>query len=226
MYDLRAHAIGLEDGKDRYTFKLIQKYISSNDLVLDLGCGRGSILNPLVSKGVNAIGFDYSSSNVKLLQQAGRKVILGNATKPLPFNQNSFHVVICYEFLEHFKLDDIHNILDNIYRILKPNGYLFFTVPKKEKLKTGAVSCPQCKHIFHHWGHMTSFDDDLIKYLLAKHRFTIKKIMSIYGATLYKIGIPLFVIKLLSNFELKFKQVNKTLANYLVIAKRTAASNT
>tara|TARA_B100000073_G_scaffold239944_1_gene201023 strand:- start:1271 stop:1765 length:495 start_codon:yes stop_codon:yes gene_type:complete len=45
----------------------------------------------------------------------------------LPFEENSFDLVICSEVLEH--LDDYHAAIDEIYRVLKPGGKFLPSVP-------------------------------------------------------------------------------------------------
>ncbi len=220
LYDLRAEVIGLEYGYDRYTYRLIKKYFKNGQLALDLGCGRGSYLNPLAEKGVRVIGLDYSWKNVKLLREANRNVVWGDASHYLPFKEGLFDSVICSEFLEHFKLELVEFIINNISHIMKPGGYFFFTLPCKEKLQGSYCICPNCKHTFHRWGHLTSFNDKLIKDLLATNHFKIEKLMTIYGAQLYKMRVPLLLVRFLSLFDLSFEKLNMPIGTYLVIAKK------
>jgi ubiquinone/menaquinone biosynthesis C-methylase UbiE len=45
----------------------------------------------------------------------------------LPFEENFFDLIICSEVLEH--LDDYHAAIDEIYRVLKPQGKFLPSVP-------------------------------------------------------------------------------------------------
>ena len=45
----------------------------------------------------------------------------------LPICSNNYDIVICSEFFEHVR--DIKNILDEAYRVMKPGGKIFITVP-------------------------------------------------------------------------------------------------
>ena len=45
----------------------------------------------------------------------------------LPFKENFFDLIICSEVLEH--LDDYHGAIDEIHRVLKPQGKFLPSVP-------------------------------------------------------------------------------------------------
>ncbi|MBI3781888.1 MAG: methyltransferase domain-containing protein [Deltaproteobacteria bacterium] len=53
---------------------------------------------------------------------------------PLPFAAASFAGVLCCEVLEHLTADPIH-MLSEIYRVLKPNGWLVLSTPNVASLK-------------------------------------------------------------------------------------------
>lgn len=51
----------------------------------------------------------------------------------LPFEDNSFDVVLCNHVLEH--IEDDHKAMSELYRILKPNGFGIFQVPQDINLE-------------------------------------------------------------------------------------------
>jgi ubiquinone/menaquinone biosynthesis C-methylase UbiE len=82
-------------------------------IVLDIGCGKGVIINELSKKfpGIDFVGVDpvYENNN--------------NITKGtiyhIPFVDKSFDVVMSFEVLQHTYIDDA---LKEVYRVLKNNG--------------------------------------------------------------------------------------------------------
>lgn len=93
--------------------------------VLDLGCGIMPYKEYL-TKNKNVIS--YKGIDLKDSQYH-------NAIKPdiywdgvhIPLNDNSQDWVIITEFLEHYF--DTRHILNEIHRVLKPGGKIFFTIP-------------------------------------------------------------------------------------------------
>jgi len=99
---------------------------NKNDLViLDAGCGGGSIINILEKYG-KVFGIDNSKKMVKLCRFNQKEVVLGKLEK-IPFEDNKFDLVVALEVLEHIKKDLL--ALKEINRVLKPGGYLFLSVP-------------------------------------------------------------------------------------------------
>jgi SAM-dependent methyltransferase len=96
--------------------------------VLDLGCGRGVMLEGLKEHfrvdpvGVDIVGFRCPFSFVKADIQY------------LPFRDGCFDVVYGLGSIEHCA--STQQALDESYRILKDNGQALFTVPNKLSLHT------------------------------------------------------------------------------------------
>lgn len=107
--------------------------------VLDLGCGEGRhAIHFSITDQVDIFGVDLSARDLTTAaeraqpfsesgQQAGRlQLCVGNALH-LPFSSAFFDVVICSEVLEH--IEDYQGVLEEIFRVLKPNGIFAATVP-------------------------------------------------------------------------------------------------
>ena len=106
--------------------EIISKHFTSAR-ILDVGCGGGFLSNYLASKGWNVIGLDLSKESLEVAktydETKSAQYILGDAYK-LPFSDNSFDVVTCMDFLEH--VSEPLTVLNQIQRVLKPNGLFFF----------------------------------------------------------------------------------------------------
>jgi len=88
---------------------------------LDLGCGDGRLGNEL--RAGEVVGADVSAA---ALRRAGGGVKL-EPDEPLPFDDNSFDLVLCAETLEHVR--DVQLLLSEARRVLKPGGRLAVTTP-------------------------------------------------------------------------------------------------
>lgn len=98
--------------------------------VLDAGCGEGITLNKLIENGVGdkLEGVDYSDLAITLSKKINPQLnIRHGSVYSLPYEDNSFDLVICTEVLEH--LDDPKKGLKEIIRASKK--YLILTVPNE-----------------------------------------------------------------------------------------------
>lgn len=90
--------------------------------LLDFGCGTKPY-HKLFKHITSYIGCDISESGNKNLKQAD--VIYDGHV--LPFNNESFDIIIAFEVFEHiFNLDEI---LRELYRVLKKNGSMIISIP-------------------------------------------------------------------------------------------------
>jgi ubiquinone/menaquinone biosynthesis C-methylase UbiE len=105
-------------------------HIKSNDRILDLGCGPGSItvdLAALVPDG-NVIGGDAVSDVLKQASSLAESRNLKNITfqtidgNNLPFDDDSFDIVFCHQLVQHVK--DPVGVLREMRRVAKPGGFV------------------------------------------------------------------------------------------------------
>lgn len=92
----------------------------NNMTILDIGGGnKNSSYHKILSKkGNKFIAVDISDNcDYKVNLEYGK----------LPFEDNSQEVIFCFNVMEH--IFNYQNLLDEIYRVLKPQGKLYFYVP-------------------------------------------------------------------------------------------------
>jgi SAM-dependent methyltransferase len=87
--------------------------------VLDMGGGRKAKYLPLLP-----LGLDITSVNIDAEFAPTHLVKPG---QPLPFDDNSFDTVICFNTLEH--IYDAPAVLAELHRVVKPGGLVHVTVP-------------------------------------------------------------------------------------------------
>lgn len=73
------------------------------------------------------VGLDISETAVKEAKKQGLNAIIHDLQKPLPFDKNSFDLVICMDTLEH--LFDPEFTMKEIFRVIKPKGTVIISIP-------------------------------------------------------------------------------------------------
>ena len=93
--------------------------IPEHALILETGCGNGKTLRSL---GQNAVGIDISPAAVQL---AGPSALVGDV-RHLPFNDSVFDIIFCWHVLGHLFFKERKIAADEMLRVLKPEGVLYF----------------------------------------------------------------------------------------------------
>lgn len=108
--------------------------------VLDLGCGVGNDSLYLTEKGFDVIACDYSDIAIEKINKEFNNVEtkIVDISKRLPFEDNSFDLIIADLSLHYFDENTTKNIMREIKRILTPNGYLIARVNSVEDINHGA----------------------------------------------------------------------------------------
>lgn len=108
--------------------------VKPNDVVLDIGCGRGDITLNLAAKCRMIYGIDYAAAAITLANEMNdkypRKIkdkvkFLKMNAKKLDFTDNTFDVIIAIDVFEHLYDPELRTSLKEMKRVLKPNGILF-----------------------------------------------------------------------------------------------------
>lgn len=100
-----------------------------NRQILDAGCGSGPLTAELIKRGATLTAFDSSEGMLQLARKRlGEEARLFHADlgQPLPFADDSFDDVFA-SLVFHY-LEDWTNSLNEIKRVLRPNGRLIMSV--------------------------------------------------------------------------------------------------
>lgn len=108
--------------------------------VLDLGCGYGSDALYLTKKGYKVIACDYSEVALSLVERdvKGAKTLLVDISKKLPFDDDTFDLIIADLSLHYFSSETTFEIMGEIKRVLKGGGYLLARVNSVLDVNHGA----------------------------------------------------------------------------------------
>ena len=107
----------------------IKKFIKNkNNRFMDIGCGNGNVLAPLVADGYkNVYGCDISKLFINSAKKRGLKNVFWYDGGKIPFEDNYFDLVGSFCVLEHVK-KPIFFLKEHI-RLVKKGGYIIVTCP-------------------------------------------------------------------------------------------------
>ena len=110
--------------------RLVEKKYIKNKTVLDIGCGFGWCVWYLLNGGATRVkGIDISNELVAIARTIPDKraeITVGSAID-LPYKKNTFDTVVSWETLEHIPKNTEPKMFRDVYKVLKPGGYFFFS---------------------------------------------------------------------------------------------------
>jgi len=119
----------VERQRVRTIIRLLQPRIG--DMVLEVGCGSGNVLEALPHE-TKPVGIDLSSMLVteSRVRLAGRGGMIAQANaEQLPFPTSHFSRIICTEVLEHVQRPEV--VLGEIARVAQPDAIIVISIPNE-----------------------------------------------------------------------------------------------
>jgi ubiquinone/menaquinone biosynthesis C-methylase UbiE len=106
---------------------LVDHYdLKANDSVLDVGCGKAFILYDLtqIVPGIKVSGIDISQYAIDHSMDDVRSNLKCGSAASLPYEDNSFDLVISINTLHNLYCYDLHSALKEIERVGRKNKYI------------------------------------------------------------------------------------------------------
>ena len=136
--------------------KYLQKIITKDASVLDVGCGNGRSIFDILPKTKNVTGIDHDNKAVadaknNFSKYSSIKIIKADAAQ-LPFDSEEFDFVICMITFANFA-DKKFKALEEMRRVLKDSGKIIISVFSENALeermrvyKTSGVKIKEVKN--------------------------------------------------------------------------------
>jgi ubiquinone/menaquinone biosynthesis C-methylase UbiE len=153
--------------------KQILAYIKSHDIILNVGCGHGRILNLLKNKCIKIIGIDVSKDCIKRCKEKFKNskdiCIFKTDINNTNFKNNYFDkIILDFNFLGNIPKSQIEKNLMEIRRILKTKGKILGSVYSKKALE-------QQIRLYENLGFNTSnFNENYVSFKVGRSIFKIK----------------------------------------------------
>lgn len=118
--------------------------------ILDYGCGKGEAVTAGRESGLNIFGVEIFFGGSRDVREAVIAAgLLGDTVREIqngiiPFEDNFFDLVFSNQVFEH--VEDLDHVLEEIYRVLKPDGTLISLFPSRESIREGHCGIPMA-----HW---------------------------------------------------------------------------
>ncbi|MBN2135079.1 MAG: class I SAM-dependent methyltransferase [Acidobacteria bacterium] len=143
--------------------------------ILNIGCGTGILSETFKDKG-EIVSLDFSHDALIFCSQRKLKNLISADAQFLPTIDSSFDFVFGFDIVEH--LEDDQKGLNEVFRVLKPGGYIVLTVPAYEFLWSSFDDV--------NW-HKRRYTRKSLKKILLSSGFTIKK-LSYYNFFLFPLA--------------------------------------
>lgn len=187
-------------GKQRWKrrVKMLTKHIKPEERVLELGCGTGYFTREIIKTGASVIAIDISPDLLAIAHKDNNYPNVSfceeNAYQ-MSFPNESFNCVIGSSVLHHL---NIEKAISEIYRVLKPGGFIAFTEPNMMNPQIALQkNIPWLKRKLGDSPDETAFFRWQVLQLLKKHNF---KQISVVPFDFLHPAIPPILINAFSSF--------------------------
>lgn len=96
-------------------------------VLLDLGCGTGSVGAYLTEQGARVVGVDLSFGMLASGLSGDQLPRCQGDMRELPFGNESFTVVVAYYSVQHVRRTELGAVLGEVSRVLRPSGALLLS---------------------------------------------------------------------------------------------------
>ncbi len=198
--------------------EFVDKFKLDGKKVLEVGSGKGNMLDILEEAGLQATGIEASSESVAIGQAAGRNMVTGYIGDVNQINGSPFDAFVSLNYLEH--LPEPGSIIKKIYQNTTTDAVGFVTVPNLDYLlKT------KCFYEFVA-DHLSYFTKKTLTYAFEKNGFDVLECSIINEgndiAAIVKKKKPLNVSGQFNEVEHLIKNLQQMVADYKSQNKQVA----
>jgi len=217
-----------------YELAVAQAMNATSGVVLDVGGGKRCVFAKHRRSAAKIVAVDISAEELSHNEDVDERIV-ADATKELPFANDSVDIVCSRSVVEH--LPSVDGYLSEAHRVLKPGGLTVSLFPSKNApyaLIKRALPHSLGRRLMHlnkpysspFVGFRTYYDQCTLRAMkraLGRHGFEIVETrVSYYQADYFKFLFPLYLLNLA--FELLARGVDFTpvAAGVLIVARKTS----
>ncbi len=145
--------------------------VSPKSKLLDYGCGDGGFLENSLNADLDLTGFEPNHSHSKRLSKKLGIPIYSDFSELLSNYEGEIDVITLHFVLEH--LSKPHDIFQKLFRLLKPGGIFFFTIPNIDSIEARLFG--RKWHALDPPRHLTFLEETHVHAMALKHGFELKK---------------------------------------------------
>lgn len=166
--------------KKLYLPKILENIkITSSSRILDIGCAFGYFLKICEETiGCETYGVDISEYAISIAKKTNSKLYVLDVDRGLSiFKDRYFDLVVMFDIIEHLKSPYL--VLKEVYRILKPGGYVVITTPNLnaiDRFLRKILGKEKTWHGFIDESHLYLFTPKSLTFLVSRLGFKIVKI--------------------------------------------------
>jgi SAM-dependent methyltransferase len=138
---------------------------------LDYGSGSGTYLSFFYAKGARISGAEISDRMISRCLMAGLDVRRIDDVRTIPFHDEEFEVVYLMQVFEH--LAEPHQMMSEIWRVLRPGGVAYFAVPNGRSAWRRLFGSNWISGWFAPF-HIFVYDLGSLAFLANRHRFRVE----------------------------------------------------
>lgn len=174
--------------KNNFTYKkiidLISPYIKKSSVVLDYGCGVGTLDLYFGSKCKKIVGIDISNRAIQIAKSTLRNINIKDTNIQFQTlerfkkenNYNKYDVIICSEVIEH--VPDDTQLISDLYSYCKKGSVLFLSTPS---VNSPLHRLGVLKRFDDRVGHLRRYSVDGLKTVFSKTGFKVENVVLTEG---------------------------------------------
>ena len=110
-----------------------------NEIIVDLGCGRGEWLDLIDEYGYQGVGVDANRQMVDICCSKGRRAVCEDAEEYLAgLTDDSVIAITAFQLFEHLRPAKQKRMISEAFSKLKPGGYLILEVPNTKNIQVAS----------------------------------------------------------------------------------------
>ena len=184
----------------KFANHLKQKYYKNKGSLLDLGCGRGDMLQAFSKIGFEASGVDLSPASAEINKPLKVKVT-DLAKEDLPYEKESFDFIFSKSVIEH--IHDPSFLIKESFRVLKKGGKSVILTPS---------------WVHNAWGpfyldhtHVTPFTQYSLKNIMILSGYKNVKVIHFYQLPfVWKSKVNRLIAKFISLLPIRYRPMYET----------------